>query len=243
MTRLYCNTPLSLNRRIELPTSAAHHTIVLRLKSGDKITLFDGNGGEYTAKIVDISRFGTTVDILSYQQIEKELSYRITLVQSLPEASKMDWIIEKSIELGVAQICPVESQRSVIRLTKEKAEKRISRWKNIIIAASEQCGRNSLAELANIETFKDWLKQNKTGSVLIFTPRANHSLSDWAFQNPRQDVTFLIGPEGGFSQEEENLAMEHGALALSLGDRILRTETAGIVAVAALTAIWNKEKN
>jgi len=243
MTRLYCNIPLAINTRIDLPASAAHHTIVLRLKSKDYITLFNGNGGEYIAKIVDISRLGTTVDILSYHSIEKELPYRITLVQSIPEASKMDWIIEKAVELGITQLCPIESQRSVIRLTKDRAEKRVDRWKKIVIAASEQCGRNTLAELANIKTFKDWIKQNKTSPVLIFTPKASVSLSDWAFQNQQQNVTFMIGPEGGFSPEEENLAIEHGALALSLGNRILRTETAGMVATATLTAIWERTEN
>ncbi len=242
MARLYCNIPLSLQAKIELPTSVAHHAHVLRLKAGENVTLFNGNGGEYLAKIIDINRTNTTVEILSHSPAETELPYRITLVQSLPEASKMDWIIEKAVELGVSQICPIESQRSVIKLTKERAEKRVSRWENIVVAASEQCGRNSLAEITPVMSFQNWIKQKQTQPVLIFTPNANQSLSDWAFQNQQKNVTFMIGPEGGFSQEEEKLAIENGAIALSLGSRILRTETAGMAAVASLTAIWNRTK-
>ncbi len=243
MTRLYCNAPLSVNTQLELPASAARHTMVLRLKPGDDVTLFNGEGGEYAAKIVDIHRHGTIVDILSYQPRENELPYRVTLAQSMPEASKMDLIIEKAVELGVARICPVESERSVVRLTEERAEKRAIRWKSIIIASSEQSGRNRFAELADITSFQNWVKSNEARPTLMLSPHAKESLADWAFQTPPQDVTLVIGPEGGFSREEEGLATRHDVQLLSLGTRILRTETAGIAAVSALTAIWNRTKN
>ena len=240
MTRLYCNAPLSVNSRLELPASAARHTMVLRLKQGDDVMLFNGEGGEYRAKIVDIHRHGTTVDIFSYQPRENELSYRITLVQSMPEASKMDMVIEKAVELGVAQICPVESQRSVVRLTEERAEKRAIRWKSIIIASSEQSGRNRFTELKEITSFQKWIEGHSPRPILILSPHTTDSLADWAFLHQPQDVTLVVGPEGGFSREEEELAIRHGALPLSLGTRILRTETAGMAAVSALTAIWNR---
>lgn len=240
MTRLYCNAPLFVNTQLELPASAARHTMVLRLRPGDDVTLFNGEGGEYRARIVDIHRHGTMVDILSYQPRENELPYRITLVQSMPEASKMDLVIEKAIELGVARICPVESERSVVRLTEERAEKRAIRWKSIIIASSEQSGRNRFAELADITTFQKWVANHENQPILMLSPHAKESLADWAFRNPPQDVTLIIGPEGGFSREEEGLAVRHGAHTLSLGTRILRTETAGMAAVSALTAIWNR---
>ncbi|MDL2284556.1 16S rRNA (uracil(1498)-N(3))-methyltransferase [Oxalobacter sp. OttesenSCG-928-P03] len=241
MTRLYCNAPLSENTRLELPASAARHTMVLRLRPGDDVTLFNGEGGEFSAKIVANTRHGTTVDILSFQSREKELPYRITLVQSMPEASKMDLVIEKAIELGVARICPVESERSVVRLTEERAEKRAIRWKSIIISSSEQSGRNRFAELADITSFSNWIQNHEPGQpVLMLSPHARESLADWAFENTPQDVTLVIGPEGGFSREEEGLAIRHGARLLRMGPRILRTETAGITAVSALNAIWDR---
>ena len=240
MTRLYCNAPLSVNTQLELPVSAARHAMVLRLKPGDSITLFNGEGGEYNAKIIAINRHSTTVDILAYQPRENELPYRITLVQSMPEASKMDWVIEKAVELGVAKICPVESERSVVRLTEERAEKRAIRWKSIIITSSEQSGRNRFAELADTTSFSNWIKNQKSQPVLMLSPHAKQTLADWAFQTLPQDIAFLVGPEGGFSRKEEELAIKHGAITVSMGARILRTETAGMAAVSALTAIWNR---
>lgn len=240
MPRLYCNAPLSVNTQLDLPPPAARHTVVLRLRPGDDITLFNGEGGEYIAEIVDIHKHGTTVKVLSYQARENELPYRITLAQSMPEASKMDLVIEKAIELGVARICPVESERSVVRLSEERAEKRAIRWKSIIIAASEQSGRNRFAELAEITPFPKWMQNQASQPILMLSPHARQSFADWAFQNPPQDVTLVIGPEGGFSREEEALAVRHGALLLSMGPRILRTETAGMSAISALTAIWNR---
>lgn len=240
MTRLYCNAPLSVNTRLELPASAARHTMVLRLRSGDNITLFNGEGGEYTAKIVDIHKHSTTVDVLTYLPRENELSYRITLAQSMPEASKMDLVIEKAVELGVARICPLESERSVVRLTEERAEKRAIRWKSIIIASSEQSGRNRFAELAEISSFSSWVRNQDSQPMILLSPHATESFADWAFQTQPQDLTLVIGPEGGFSREEEGLAIRHGAIILSMGGRILRTETAGMAAVAALTAIWDR---
>lgn len=224
--------------QLELPASVTRHIKVLRLKQGDKVTLFNGDGKEYLANILDINRSGITAEIVSCQLNKTELSYRITLAQSLPEAAKMDWIIEKAVELGVSEICPVESKRCVVRLTEERAEKRTSRWKNIIIAASEQSGRSILAELSGITGLQNWLEQYRSLSVLILSPNAKNTLADWAFQHPPQNIAIMIGPEGGFSQEEETLALRYGAIPLSLGERILRTETAGMAAVSALNAIW-----
>ncbi|MDR0933510.1 MAG: 16S rRNA (uracil(1498)-N(3))-methyltransferase [Burkholderiaceae bacterium] len=240
MPRLYCNAPLPVNTRLKLPTSAARHIMVLRLKPGDNVTLFNGEGGECLCKIVDMHRHSASVDILSWQARENELPYRITLTQSMPEASKMDMVIEKAVELGVARICPVESERSVVRLTEERAEKRAIRWKSIIISASEQCGRNRLIELDSLVPFRDWVKQPDDQPALMLSPYAEELLADWACRNPPQNVTLIIGPEGGFSREEEGLAIRHGIRMFSLGPRILRTETAGMAAVSALTAIWSR---
>jgi len=240
MTRLYCNAPLSVNTRLELPASAYRHAMVLRLKPGDDLTIFNGLGGEYSAKIVDIHRYGASVDILAFENRDAELPYRVTLVQAMPEAPKMDMIIEKAVELGVARICAVESRRSVVKLTEERAEKRAIRWKSIIISSSEQCGRNTIVELADITSFQSWVQNSSPESFIMLCPDAKESLADWAFKNPPRDITISVGPEGGFSPEEKEFALRNGAISLTMGSRILRTETAGIVALASLSAIWGR---
>ncbi|MCM1513171.1 MAG: 16S rRNA (uracil(1498)-N(3))-methyltransferase [Oxalobacter formigenes] len=240
MARIYCPGPLAENTRLALPDTAARHIRVLRLKPNDPLTLFNGEGGQYQARITEITRQGIIVEILAWQPIENELPWRITLAQALPEAAKMDFIIEKAIELGVTQICPVASSRAVVRLTEARAAKRAERWKNIIIAASEQSGRNRLAALTDLISFQQLTENPGPAPLLMPSPRAHTPLASWAFAHPPQNITLLIGPEGGLSPEEETLAIRSGAQPLSLGNRILRTETAGIAAIAAINAIWSQ---
>ncbi|HEX9173135.1 MAG TPA: 16S rRNA (uracil(1498)-N(3))-methyltransferase, partial [Telluria sp.] len=149
-----------------------------------------------------------------------------------------DWIIEKAVELGVAAIQPLAAQRCVVRLSGERAEKRHAHWQGVIVAASEQSGRNRLARLAALDSFAAWSGQHDLHKRILLSPRAGLSLAHWARHQPPQAVTLLVGPEGGYSEQEEELAIAHGALALSVGPRILRTETAGMAAVAALNAHW-----
>jgi 16S rRNA (uracil1498-N3)-methyltransferase len=150
----------------------------------------------------------------------------------------MDWIIEKAVELGAAAIQPLAARRCVVRLSGERAEKKLAHWQGVIVAASEQSGRNRLAQLAPVDEFKDWVVQQDLHRRVILTPRANESLADWARHQPPQALTIMVGPEGGFSEEEEDLALAHGALALSMGPRILRTETAALAALSMLAAVW-----
>lgn len=240
MARLYCPGPLAANTRLALPDTAARHIRVLRLQQNDAITLFNGEGGQYAARITGIDRQAVTAEILSWEPVENELPYRITLAQALPEAAKMDFIIEKAVELGVAQICPVAAARSVVRLTETRAAKRAERWQNIIIAATEQSGRNRLAALQDPIPFRQLAEKPGKTPLLMPSPRSQTSLADWALANPPQDITLLIGPEGGLSPEEETLVIQNGAQPLSLGPRILRTETAGLAAIAAINAIWER---
>lgn len=241
MPRLYCeipHTPLSIGAKFVLPKFASSHTFVLRLVEGNQITLFNGTGGEYTAQITSIDKWQTSVEILSFSHREAELPYKLTLAQAIPEASKMDWIIEKAVELGVSYIAPITAQRSVVRLSAERAEKRLARWESIIIAASEQCGRNRLAQLAPVTDFKHWIANIPQHPLLLLTPRSEESLTKWISAQTPQAVTLMIGPEGGFSPDEEEIAISRGAIPLSMGSRILRTETAGTVALASISAIW-----
>ena len=150
----------------------------------------------------------------------------------------MDWSIEKAIELGVSGFQPLAAQRCVVRLSAERAEKKMGHWRGIIESASEQSGRNRLARLAPLQDYKQWITQQDMHRRIILTPRAQQSLPDWARHHGAQAVTLVIGPEGGLSEQEEELALRHGALPLSMGPRILRTETAALAAVGALSAIW-----
>ncbi|MCZ4053850.1 16S rRNA (uracil(1498)-N(3))-methyltransferase [Oxalobacter sp. OxGP1] len=238
MTRLFCDFPLAIGENIELPKDAARHIMVLRLSAGDTLTLFNGLGGEYQARITRIDRQRVTTEIVSHSSREAELPYRITLAQGIPEATKMDWIIEKSVELGVSDIIPLAAQRSVVRLNNDRAEKRLSRWQAIAISAAQQCGRNRLPHIASPVGTGEYLRQTTPSPRILFSPRATEALSEWARHQKPQNITLLIGPEGGFSPEEENMAEQQGVTFLSMGPRILRTETAGLAAVAAINALW-----
>lgn len=238
MTRLFCDFPLAIGENIELPKDAARHIMVLRLSAGDTLTLFNGLGGEYQARITRIDRQRVTTEIVSHSSREAELPYRITLAQGIPEATKMDWIIEKSVELGVSDIIPLAAQRSVVRLDNDRAEKRLSRWQAIAISAAQQCGRNRLPHIASPVGTGEYLRQTTPSPRILFSPRATETLSEWARHQKPQNITLLIGPEGGFSPEEENMAEQQGVTFLSMGPRILRTETAGLAAVAAINALW-----
>ncbi|TFW08303.1 16S rRNA (uracil(1498)-N(3))-methyltransferase [Oxalobacteraceae bacterium OM1] len=238
MPRFHCPLPLAVGATVELPEGVAHHVRVLRLGVGDGITLFNGKGGEYTATLAAIEKKRVSVEVKVFEPREAELPYAVTLAQALPEASKMDWIVEKAVELGVTAFQPLAARRCVVRLSAERAAKKLEHWQGIVVAASEQSGRNRLAQIAPPEDFAQWIAQQDLHRRILLTPRATESLSDWARHHPPQAFTLLIGPEGGFSEEEEALALQHGALALSMGPRVLRTETAGLAAVAAVNAIW-----
>lgn len=238
MPRFYCPQPLLAGDTIALPDPVAHHAWVVRLQPGAELTLFNGDGGEYLAQLATVEKKSASARILAFAPRDRELPYEITLAQALPEAAKMDWIIEKAVELGVAAIQPLAAQRSVVRLSAERAEKRQAHWLGVIVAASEQCGRNRLARLAALDNFGAWIGQNAMHKRILLSPRAQLSLADWARHQPPQAVTLMIGPEGGYSEQEEDAALAQGAIALSIGARVLRTETAGIAAVAALNALW-----
>lgn len=238
MPRFYYPQALALGNIVTLPDHVAHHIQVLRLNLGDRITLFNGEGGEYTATISNIEKKRVTAEIKLFGPNELELPYAITLAQALPEASKMDWIVEKAVELGVHAIQPLASQRCVVRLSAERTEKKLQHWQGVIIAASEQSGRNRLAQLSAPVDFKQWTQQKDLHQRIMLSPRAEQSLSDWARHHPPQSAALMIGPEGGFTDKEEELALTQNVLMLSMGPRVLRTETAGLAALAALNAMW-----
>jgi 16S rRNA (uracil1498-N3)-methyltransferase len=237
MPRFYCPQPLVAGALVELPEAVAHHARVVRLQPGAQLTLFNGDGTEFAAQLVAVGKRHATALVGAAATPHRELPFAVTLVQALPEAAKMDWIIEKTVELGVHGILPVLAQRSVVRLSGERADKRQAHWRGVIIAASEQCGRNTLATLHPLSSLQNAI-QSEGPPMLLLSPRADGSLTAWAQAQAVRDVRLLVGPEGVFTLEEEQLAVEAGATLVTMGPRVLRTETAALAALAALSALW-----
>ena len=238
--RFFCPLPLVSGACVDLPESAARHAArALRLGPGDAVVLFDGGGGEYACRIVEVTRRGVTVEVGEHSARECESPLQLTLVQALQSGDKMDFTVQKAVELGVAGIVPVLSRRSVLRLSGERAERRVEHWRGIVGAACEQSGRNRLPEVAAIVPLERWLAQPPAPGVcrLMLDPRAALSLSDLP-RPPDGRVELLIGAEGGLAPEEMDLALLAGFVAVRLGPRVLRTETAGMAALAALQSLW-----
>jgi len=240
MPRFYLGRPLAIGDCFELPPALAHHVLVLRMQLGQYITLFNGEGGEHTATISGMDRKTVSVEIKAFSPREAELPYTITLAQALPEAAKMDWIVEKAAELGAAALQPLAAQRCVVRLSAERATKRLQHWQAIAVAAAEQSGRNRVMHVASVMDVDHYVGQQDLHLRLLLSPDAEVSLAQWARHQPPRCVTLMVGPEGGFNAAEQAGAIKHGVLALGLGTRILRTETAGLAALAALNAIWGE---
>lgn len=240
MPRFYCPQPLAVGATVDLPESVAHHLHVVRLQPGAALTLFDGRGGQYRATLLETGKKRASASVDAFDAVDVELPYAVTLAQGLPEGAKMDWIVEKAVELGVAAVQPLAAQRSVVRLSGERAEKRQAHWQGVIESASEQSGRNRLAQLLPLAEFRRWIEapQESPQPRILLSPRGTQSLAGWAQANAPQALTLLVGPEGGFSPEEEDAAIAAGALPLSMGPRVLRTETAALAAMAMLAGIW-----
>ena len=239
--RFYCPVPLSVGACVDLPENAARHACrVLRLRAGDDLSLFDGAGGEYAARIAEVARERVSVDVLQWRNVECEAPIRLTLVQALQAGEKMDMTMQKAVELGVARIVPVASKRSVVRLDGERAQRRLEHWRGVVASACEQCGRNRVPEVDALSALDRWLSQPaNTGALrLMLAPGAAQTLGDLAPPLPGGDVELLIGAEGGLAPQEVELAAAAGYLSVRLGPRILRTETAGLAALAAIQCLW-----
>jgi 16S rRNA (uracil1498-N3)-methyltransferase len=239
MPRFYCPFPLLPGSTVDLPETVAHHLHVVRQQPGDELVLFNGEGGQVRARLLEVGKRRAGAEVLAHEPVDVELPFRVTLAQGLPEGSKMDWIVEKAVELGVGAIQPLAARRSVVKLAGERADKRLAHWQAVVVSASEQCGRNRLAEVASLQEFGRWIGQPAGDAVrILLSPRADASLAQWTRATAPREVCLLVGPEGGFSVEEEDAAIAAGALPLSMGPRVLRTETAGVAALAILAAGW-----
>lgn len=237
--RFYCPPPLSSGATFELPPQAAHHASrVLRLRAGDAVQLFDGLGNALDAKIYEIKGKHVQLHELQTCMDDAESPLRIVLAQAMSSSEKMDWVVQKATELGAAEIHPVQTQRSVARLSGARAEKRTAHWRGITIAASEQCGRNVLPQVHAPLELAAWLEQarNLPGSRFVLLPEGSTALHK---QPPPQDsITLLIGPEGGFSEDEIKMIHMAGFIPIRMGKRVLRTETAAMAGIAALQTLW-----
>ena len=239
--RFYCPFPLTSGTLAELSESAARHACrALRLRADYALTLFDGSGGEYAGRIASVERDRVKVEVLAWREVERESVLSLTLVQALQVGEKMDLTVQKAVELGVSRIVPVASRRSVLRLEGERATKRLVHWRAVIASACEQCGRNRLPEVTAIEKLESWLARPVTDGVmrLMLAPEAKQSLADLTAPPDRRTIELLIGAEGGLAPEEMELAAGAGFVPIRLGPRILRTETAGLAALAAIQCLW-----
>lgn len=245
--RFYCNHPLTIHESILLPNGGSHHAAhVLRLKKNDQVILFNGQGGEFTGQIEQIDKKGVTVQIQRFHDVNRESPVITELVQAICTNEKMDWIIQKAVELGVNHIQPIMTSRCVIHLTGERIKKRAEHWQQIIHSACEQCGRNKIPELMSLAPYTEWLSRYKSDQTnrsitssakLMLTPAAQLHLSKLQ-PNNKDFFVLLVGPEGGLTPSEEKLAIATGFIAIHLGQRTLRTESAGLAALASIQALW-----
>lgn len=207
---------------------------VLRVAAGEAITLFDGVGGEFTATVASLGKRDATVLLGSLDPVERESPIGITLVQALATADKMDLIVQKAVELGVTTIAPIATARATLKLDADRAKKRLQHWQAIAVAACEQCGRNRVPAVRDVQTLDQWLAGNDAGNRVLLHPQSGNSLLGCV--DATKPIALLIGPEGGFTQDEVARAVAHGVIAAKFGPRTLRTETAGLAAIAALAA-------
>ena len=256
MARFYCDTPLVSGQTIALPATAARHVQVLRMQPGHTLTLFNGEGGEFEAEVTHMGRSDVQVRVGAHSAQEREALCAVQLVVGMPANERMDWLVEKATELGVQRITPVMTERSVVRLNGERAEKKQAHWQAIAISACEQCGRNrvphvdvplrlevwlSNAQQASQQTSADGLQALRAVMSLHESTQAlssllqNGQVDQVGESSIHQPVVLMTGPEGGLSDAEDAAARQAGFVAVSLGARVLRAETAALAALAYLT--------
>lgn len=243
MPRFYCPPPLPLKGSFELPPEAAHHAArVLRLREGNRVEMFDGLGNACHGAITELTGKHVLVGEIGAASADRESPLQVTLAQALSSSEKMDWVIQKATELGVTKIQPLDTERSVARLSTERAAKRLEHWRQVAISACEQCGRNLLPEIHAPLDIMAWLQRMKElpekppTTRLILLPQGATSLH--GLEKPQGGVILLIGAEGGFTETESGSAMHCGFTPIRLGARVLRTETAAVAGLAALQTLW-----
>nr|WP_315464890.1 16S rRNA (uracil(1498)-N(3))-methyltransferase [uncultured Rhodoferax sp.] len=239
MPRFYCAAALLSDTALVLPAGAARHVQVLRLQPGDSITLFDGHSAdEFDATVTRMGRSDVEVQVGQRRTVAREPARQIHLAVGMPANDRMDWLVEKATELGVASIQPLMTERSVLKLSGERAEKKVAHWQSVAVAACEQCGGNLVPRVHPMQTLAQWLKSpaapsGDTQRLLLSLRPGSAALA--ALPARSAAVWFLSGPEGGLSGQEEDTAIAAGFAPASLGPRVLRAETAALAALTLLT--------
>lgn len=240
--RFYYPDNLGSGSEVPLPPEASHHAArVLRLAVGEPVVLFNGRGGEYQGRITRSNRGEIWVKTGAFFDDARESPLEVTLGQGLSSGERMDLTLQKAVELGVSAIRPLATERSVVKLSGDRAVRRAEHWQNLVVAACAQCGRNLIPEVSDLQRFDQWLAQLTRDVAadelrLMMSPQAELSLR--ALPTPPKKIVLLAGPEGGLSPQEAALALNYGFTPVRLGPRVLRTETAALAALAAMQALW-----
>ena len=236
--RIYLPLPLTVGATVRLDDNAFNHAIrVLRLQPQSALILFNGQSGAFAATLVEISKREAWARVLEYLPGEVESPLRVLLGQGISRGDKMDYTLQKAVELGAAAIQPLFTERGGVDLSGERLTRKVQHWRGIVIGACEQCGRNQLPEVRDPLRLADWLAQPaEAGLRLLLDPAAESGLR--GLESPAGPVMLLIGAEGGLSPAEMAQARQAGFIGVRLGPRILRTETAGLAALAAIQALW-----
>lgn len=234
--RIFTLQPLSLNQRIELEEAPSHHlSKVLRMQAGRELVLFNGQGGEYTAVIEAVAKKSVSVLPTDFREDNRQSPLQLELAIGISRGERMDWVLQKATELGVSKITPLLTERTEIKLGGERTDKKLLHWQQTIISACEQCQRNLLPELNEPVLFEQWLTSVSSELRFVLHHRDSQTLPA---QATPQSVTLLIGPEGGLSEREIQLAAKNNFSALTLGPRVLRTETAPVAAISLVQFLW-----
>lgn len=240
LTRSYLGQPLQVGEQIALPEAVANHLLrVLRLKVGDALVVFNGDGFDYHACVVSAERRSAQIHVQSRTAVTRESALSITLGQGMARGDKMDWVLQKATELGVAAIAPLRTQWTEVRLDGDRSERRQQHWQGVINAACEQSGRASIPTLAPASELSAFAGSAPENALrLLLDPDGEQRLSTCPPPQPGQPVWLVIGPEGGLSERDIACARAAGFTGLRLGPRVLRTETAGLAAIVAMQALW-----
>ena len=234
--RFYTVQPLSVGLEVTLENAPSHHLLkVLRARPGDPVVVFNGDGNEYQATLEGTEDRAARLRITGGSSPHRESALHISLGQGISRGERMDFVIQKAVELGVNEITPLWTRRSQVQLSGPRLEKRLAHWQGVVISACEQSGRLQLPQLAAATALDAWLARPSSGLRLVLDPTADRVLHDI---EPRNPIEVLLGPEGGFEQEEVQRALGAGYQPVRIGPRILRTETATLATLAALQTLW-----
>jgi 16S rRNA (uracil1498-N3)-methyltransferase len=237
--RIYVDIALQAGGTAELPVAAAHHLCrVLRLREGDPVVLFNGRGGEYSGRLGETRGAQVRIAGLEFSPMERESPLRLTLAQGISRGERMDYTLQKAVELGISEIVPIWMERSTVKPDPGRDAKRETHWRGIVISACEQCGRNRVPVVHSSMNLLDYFANTPDGMKFLLHGEAASRLSEFRRDGLASAINLLAGPEGGFAPAELAAATQAGFRPVQLGPRVLRTETAALAALAAIQALW-----